>query len=64
VQHSRESVFTVGLTAVEPGREYRLVLTPNSTEKELLGFVKVITDCEIDKYARELMYFKISRNGN
>ena len=63
VQHSRESVFTVGLRAVEPGREYRLVLTPNSTEKELLGFVKVFTDCEIDKYARELMYFKISRNG-
>lgn len=64
VQHSKESVFTVDLREVEPGREYRLVLTPNSTEKELLGFVKVFTDCEIDKYARELMYFKISRREN
>ena len=64
VQHSRESVFTVEVRELEPGREYRLVLTPNSTEKELLGFVKVITDCEIDKYARELMYFKISRKEN
>ena len=61
VQHSRESVFSVKLREVEAGREYRLVLTPNSTEKELLGFVKVTTDCEIEKYARELMYFKISR---
>ena len=64
VQHSRESVFTVEVRTIEPGREYRLVLTPNSTEKELLGFVKVFTDCEIDKYARELMYFKISRKDN
>lgn len=59
---TRESVFTVGMRAVEPGREYRLVLKPNSTEKELLGFVRVSTDCEIEKYARELMYFKISRD--
>jgi putative membrane protein len=62
IEHSRESVFTAAIREIEEGREYRIVLTPNSTEKELLGFVRVTTDCEIEKYARELMYFKISRN--
>ncbi len=58
---SREQSFSVALRAVEAGREYRIVLTPKTTEKELLGFIRAETDCEIEKYSSELMYFKVSR---
>lgn len=57
---SREQSFSVAMRAIEPGREYRIVLTPKTTEKELLGFIRVETDCEIEKYASELMYFKVT----
>jgi len=58
---SREQTFSVALRAIEVGREYRIVLTPTTTEKELLGFIRAETDCEIEKYSSELMYFKVSR---
>lgn len=57
---SREQSFSVAMRAIEAGREYRIVLTPNTTEKALLGFIRAETDCEIEKYSTELMYFKVS----
>lgn len=44
---------------VEKGRLYRLALTPQSTEKTLLGIVRIETDCEIESYARPLAYYSI-----
>jgi putative membrane protein len=63
LQATREESFSVALKTVEPGREYRVVLTPKTTQKQLLGYVRVVTDCEIEKYANELMYFKVSRSS-
>lgn len=47
------------LVEVEKGRLYRLELTPSSTESSLLGIVRLDTDCELEDYARPLVYFSI-----
>lgn len=47
------------IVEVEKGRLYHLELTPASTEKSLLGIVRIETDCEIEEYARPLVYFSI-----
>lgn len=47
------------LVEVRKGREYRLELTPVSTENTLLGIVRVETDCEIESHARPLAYYSI-----
>ena len=44
---------------VEKGRLYHLELTPDSTEKTLLGIVRLETDCELEAYARPLLYYSI-----
>lgn len=47
------------LVEVEKGRLYHLRLTPASTEKSLLGIVRIETDCEVENYARPLAYYSI-----
>ncbi len=47
------------LVEVEKGRLYHLELTPASTEKTLLGIVRLETDCEIESYARPLAYYSV-----
>lgn len=47
------------LVEVEKGRLYHLRLTPTTTEKSLLGIVRLETDCEIENYARPLAYYSI-----
>lgn len=47
------------LTELEKGRKYRISLTPTSTANNLLGFVRVKTDCEIEAHARPLLYVTV-----
>ncbi len=47
------------LVEVEKGRRYRIDLTPESTQSSLLGIVRLETDCELENYARPLLYFSI-----
>lgn len=47
------------LVEVEKGKVYQLELTPTSTEKTLLGIVRLETDCEVEAYARPLAYYSI-----
>ena len=44
---------------IEEGREYRLILTPESTDDILLGFVSIKTDCEVEQHQRQLAYFAV-----
>ncbi len=58
ISSSRESVAAV-LETVEEGREYRIVLTPESTDKTLLGFVRITTDCELEAYRQHMAYYAV-----
>ncbi|MCB1089993.1 MAG: DUF420 domain-containing protein [Verrucomicrobiae bacterium] len=55
---SRDAV-TAKLETVEDGREYRVVLTPNSTDAILLGLVRMKTDCELEEHQNQLLYFAV-----
>lgn len=44
---------------VVQGREYRIHLTPSSTADNLLGMVRLETDCEIEGHSRPLLYVTI-----
>lgn len=56
---SKRPEVTCELVEVEKGRLYHLKLTPVSTEKTLLGIVRLETDCELETYARPLAYYSI-----
>lgn len=60
IQSSRKPV-AAELEEVEPGREYRIKLTPSSTEESLLGMVKVTTDAASEKHRKTLFFFQISK---
>lgn len=55
---SRETV-TCELRTIEEGREYRLILTPQSTADVLLGLVRIKTDCEIEEQQQQLLFFVV-----
>ncbi len=55
---SRDSVRAT-LETIEEGREYRITLVPESTDSTLLGFVRIVTDCELEQYQRQLAYYAI-----
>lgn len=56
---SKRKEVTCEVIVVEEGRAYDLKLIPESTENSLLGIVRIETDCEIEQYARPLLYFSI-----
>jgi len=56
---SKRPEVTCELVEVERGRLYHLRLSPTSTEKSLLGIVRLETDCEVESYARPLAYYSI-----
>lgn len=47
------------LVEVEAGRHYQLELTPTTTAQSLLGIVRLETDCELEDYARPIVYYSI-----
>lgn len=49
---------------IEEGREYRLILTPESTDDILLGFVSIKTDCEIEQHQRQLAYYAVKDSSD
>ena len=49
------------LEEVESGRDYRIKLTPSSTDDTLLGMVKVVTDATVQKHQKTLFFFQISK---
>lgn len=55
---SREGV-TAELRTVTEGREYRIVLTPRSTDAVMLGLVRIKTDCELEEHRHHLLYFAV-----
>lgn len=46
---------------VVPGREYKILVTPDSTAEVTLGALKIETDSKIPKYQRQLAFFNIFR---
>lgn len=56
---SKRPEVSCRLVEVEKGKLYHLELTPSSTEKTLLGIVRLETDCEVESYARPLAYYSI-----
>ncbi|MDF1861876.1 MAG: DUF420 domain-containing protein [Verrucomicrobiales bacterium] len=56
---SKRKEMQCELIVVEEGRAYDIKLTPESTENSLLGIARIETDCEIEQYARPLVYFAI-----
>lgn len=55
---SRDTVDAELHTVVE-GREYRIVLTPASTDAIMLGLVRIKTDCELEEHSQQLLYFAV-----
>ncbi|MCF6313753.1 MAG: DUF420 domain-containing protein [Verrucomicrobiales bacterium] len=52
---------TVRLEVIEPGKVYDLVVKPESTEAGLLGMIRIVTDCEIEKHRNQMAYFSVKR---
>lgn len=46
---------------VVPGKEYRITVTPKTTEEVLMGALKIETDSSIPKYQRQLAFFSVFR---
>lgn len=44
---------------VSEGKEYRIHLTPTSTADNLLGMIRLETDCDIEGHSRPLLYVTI-----
>lgn len=60
VTSTRENVeFT--WEEVTPGKQYRITVTPKSTEEVLMGALKIETDSTIPKYQRQLAFFSVFR---
>ena len=53
--------FTHELKTVKKGREYEIVLKPESTDKAMLGMLRISTDCKIPKHKTQMAFFAISR---
>ena len=51
------------LEVLEKGRRYQIKLKPDTTEKVMIGAVKVTTDSEVPKFQRKLLYFAISKES-
>lgn len=62
VSSSREE-FGFEVETVEEGRRYRITLKPVSTEKALLGVLRIETDCEIEKHRRHMAFFSVKQGG-
>ena len=60
VKSSRQSV-AVAFKEVKAGREYRITVTPSSTNEIIVGAAMITTDSAIPKYQRQLGYFNIER---
>ncbi len=58
VTSSREQV-ACEVKMIEEGRHYEIALTPSSTSSNLLGMVRIETDCELTHHARPLAFFAI-----
>jgi Protein of unknown function (DUF1573) len=58
VKSSRTEI-TAEVEVVEKGRKYLIHIKPSSTASNLLGMVRLITDCEIEAHARPLLYVTV-----
>jgi len=53
--------FNPELKTIKEGREYEVTLTPDSLDTAMLGFLRISTDCKIDKHKHQMAFFTISR---
>ncbi len=61
-ESSRDSVSCRVITET-PGRDYWLELTPESTDKIILGMLKIETDSKIKKLRKQMAYFAVQAPG-
>ncbi len=60
VTSSREAVGAE-LKEIAKGREYQVVVSPSSTEKPMIGLLKLTTNSEIPRFKAKNAYFNIQR---
>lgn len=60
IESTRQTV-TASLKEVTPGREYRITVTPGTTDDVIIGAVTLRTDSAISKYQRQLAFYNIVR---
>jgi hypothetical protein len=58
VSSTRES-FKLETKEITPGREYKIKVTPTTTESITIGALKIETDSKIPKYQRQMAFFNI-----
>jgi len=56
---SSRSEITATVEEVEKGKKYLIHLQPSTTASNMLGMVRLITDCEIESHARPLLYVTV-----
>lgn len=56
---SRETMAPA-IREITPGKEYELTVTPASTDKKVLGLVRVETDSKYPRYQKRLVFFNIT----
>lgn len=54
-------VFPYEVEIVEPGRRYKVHVTPTSTEKPGLGVLSFLTDCDIEKHRRRQAFVVVRK---
>ena len=60
IKPSREG-FNFELETVKEGREYKITVTPESVDKGVLGFLRITTDCKIDKHKHQMAFVSVVR---
>jgi hypothetical protein len=59
-QSSREGM-KAEVKEIKKGREYEILLTPQTTAEPMLGFIRVETDAPYPRHQKKLLFFNIKR---
>ncbi|RYD30700.1 MAG: DUF1573 domain-containing protein [Verrucomicrobiaceae bacterium] len=57
---SSRSAMTTAVKEITAGREYEVQVTPQSTEKKMLGLVRLELDSKYPRYQKRLVFFNIT----
>lgn len=60
VNSTRDSV-SFEKVEINPGREYQITVTPKNTEKVVIGALRIETDSQYPRYARQMAFYSIVR---
>jgi len=58
---STREKFTAEVKEITKGREYQIVLSPETTAEPVLGALRLTTTCDVPRYKNRLVFFNVVR---